>query len=994
MRKAFIVLVCLVSASILRAQVITNLFEARTTLSRDFSSAASQYQSLELKQESFQTLRRSAPQRLTLALPYNGRQLELEMEKVKITSTDFKVTEARADGSRREVEVPVGVYYQGRIKGDTRSLAAISILDDQVMGIIADDNGNHVLGAIEVNGRPTTEYTLYRDKDLSAKSPLSCFTDDASMSIGDDNIHAQATPARGNTVGEPVDIYFECDYRFYTDKGSNTVNVINYVLGFFNNVAQLYANEDIHVQVSHITVWTQTDPEASLNTTSAVLTSFASRMQGSSYSGDYAHFLSTRSLGGGIAYVLSNPCNTSRYYRTAVSAIYNTYQSLPTYSWTVEVVTHELGHNFGSKHTQWCGWVGGALDNCYQTEPITDGGAACPSGPAPANGGTIMSYCHLTGYGINFNNGFGTQPGDRIRSVIGGATCFSTCRMTIGFDQLDASCNQPNGTATVNVTNGSGNITYAWSNGQSGPTLSNVGPGTYHVVVTDASGCKVTDDVVIGNSGTTLSFAISTGSVAAVCPGGNITVQATNNPAYTYQWFQGASQIVGATSSSYNITSPGNYSVRATSGVCSGTVPFQIVQVPTPTALIVPAGATTICSGSSVVLNANAGTGFTYQWYRNNNIITGATSDQYTATQTGNYTVVVSAGATCSSTSPALTVTVNPSAVVNLTNTGTLNFCEGGSVLFNTTTGAGYSYQWYVDGDPIDGATASSYTANQSGVYSVTTTLGSCQTFSEFKTVTVLPTPTVSVTPAFSTIEKFDTQILTGSGAASFNWSSLPDMVNSTTLTGTYRPLSTTTYNVEGTAANGCRATATAVIEVIGCGPVTNFSAQAYSPSRVQLSWTNPTGVSTDTVQYRVVGSSTWEKVFVTGSSVELTGLQPGANYVYNVIPLCTTTNRFLPSSNQAFQTQALTGGRYIRLFPNPSAGTARLEVISNAAYDLSIAVYDYAGKLVRQYQPRQNMPAGQFIQTIDGSGLAAGVYLVYVQMAGEKEVIKMIINR
>ena len=147
MRKAFFVLVCLVSASILRAQEITSLFEARTALSRDFSSAASQYQSLELKQEALQTLRRSAPQRLTLALPYNGRQLELEMEKVKITSSDFKVTEARADGSRREVEVPVGVYYQGRIKGDTRSLAAISILDNQVMGIIADDNGNHVLGA-------------------------------------------------------------------------------------------------------------------------------------------------------------------------------------------------------------------------------------------------------------------------------------------------------------------------------------------------------------------------------------------------------------------------------------------------------------------------------------------------------------------------------------------------------------------------------------------------------------------------------------------------------------------------------------------------------------------------------------------------------------------------------------------------------------------------------------------------------------------------------
>ena len=33
-----------------------------------------------------------------------------------------------------------------------------------------------------------------------------------------------------------------------------------------------------------------------------------------------------------------------------------------------------------------------------------------------------MSYCHLTGYGINFNNGFGTQPGNKIRAEVAAAT--------------------------------------------------------------------------------------------------------------------------------------------------------------------------------------------------------------------------------------------------------------------------------------------------------------------------------------------------------------------------------------------------------------------------------------------------------------------------------------------------------------------------------------------------------------------------------------------
>ena len=49
------------------------------------------------------------------------------------------------------------------------------------------------------------------------------------------------------------------------------------------------------------------------------------------------------------------------------------------------VITHETGHNLGSNHTQWCGWPGGAIDNCYDTE------GNCEPGPAPVNGGTMMS---------------------------------------------------------------------------------------------------------------------------------------------------------------------------------------------------------------------------------------------------------------------------------------------------------------------------------------------------------------------------------------------------------------------------------------------------------------------------------------------------------------------------------------------------------------------------------------------------------------------------
>lgn len=72
------------------------------------------------------------------------------------------------------------------------------------------------------------------------------------------------------------------------------------------------------------------------------------------------------------------------------------------------VIAHELGHLMGSQHTHACVWNGNdtAIDGCAG---LTEGFCGTPG--IPANGGTIMSYCHLRPQGINFNFGFGTQPG-------------------------------------------------------------------------------------------------------------------------------------------------------------------------------------------------------------------------------------------------------------------------------------------------------------------------------------------------------------------------------------------------------------------------------------------------------------------------------------------------------------------------------------------------------------------------------------------------------
>ena len=45
----------------------------------------------------------------------------------------------------------------------------------------------------------------------------------------------------------------------------------------------------------------------------------------------------------------------------------------PFYHWNLLCTAHEIGHNLGSMHTQWCGWPGGPINNCVDLEESTPG---------------------------------------------------------------------------------------------------------------------------------------------------------------------------------------------------------------------------------------------------------------------------------------------------------------------------------------------------------------------------------------------------------------------------------------------------------------------------------------------------------------------------------------------------------------------------------------------------------------------------------------------
>lgn len=97
------------------------------------------------------------------------------------------------------------------------------------------------------------------------------------------------------------------------------------------------------------------------------------------------------------------------------------------------------------------------------------------------------------------------------------------------------------------------------------------------------------------------------------------------------------------------------------------------------TATITPASSTTICNGQNVVLNANTGSGFTYQWQLNGSNIPSATTASYTATASGTYTVIVTSSG-CSATSAGTVVTVTGPVINPITGTTSIS-CGNTSTL-------------------------------------------------------------------------------------------------------------------------------------------------------------------------------------------------------------------------------------------------------------------------------------------------------------------------
>lgn len=160
------------------------------------------------------------------------------------------------------------------------------------------------------------------------------------------------------------------------------------------------------------------------------------------------------------------------------------------------------------------------------------------------------------------------------------------------------------GTATVNVSGGTGPYSYTWSPiGGNTPVISGVPAGIYTVTVTDATSslCNVaTATVNLSNVSPTIT--ISDGNM---CAGDSVILVASG--ASTYSWSNGASGPAIVVSPTASV----NYTVTGMNGSCSSSQVVNVTVNPNPTVTAV-ANPSLICAGQSVTLTANGATSYTF----------------------------------------------------------------------------------------------------------------------------------------------------------------------------------------------------------------------------------------------------------------------------------------------------------------------------------------------------------------------------------------------
>jgi len=253
------------------------------------------------------------------------------------------------------------------------------------------------------------------------------------------------------------------------------------------------------------------------------------------------------------------------------------------------------------------------------------------------------------------------------------------------------------------------------------------------------------------------------------------------------------------------------------------------VAIPVAPTMVITASATTLDAGQPVQLSSSISGGLPpyshYQWYSNNTAIAGATSTSYTWTPktAGTYYIKASVQDTLGIPvdSNQIMVVVNTLPIISI-SASTTSLAVGEQTTFTSTTSGGappYSLRWYSNGNPIEGATASSYifAPTEGGTYNIYATVqdyynGTASSNAIQVTVTAPLAANASVSGTALTVGQLAQFSVSASGGAppyTYQWyvdGNPIEGANSTSFI--YSPTDAGTHNVYAGIRDGANKTA------------------------------------------------------------------------------------------------------------------------------------------------------------------------------------------
>lgn len=290
--------------------------------------------------------------------------------------------------------------------------------------------------------------------------------------------------------------------------------------------------------------------------------------------------------------------------------------------------------------------------------------------------------------------------------------------LSLNIDSQNVTCGGMNdGSATIHIEGGMQPYQVLWSNGATDTTLSNLSVGEYAVSITDANGCILESLVEI--EGTRMLEATAMLSGEPNCDysnGGSAALNVTGGISpYTFAWNNGTD------AQNLENVSGGVYLVEVTDNM--GCTTTTTIDIPTPNnqpEVIVANPSEINCFQTEISLDGTGSSQGTYLWTTNGgHIIRDETTLTPTVNQAGTYTLTISTPGGCIDTASVTVVENMESLIVTATETVTLNCTTASTNLEAFTDISNPIYQWYLDGQIIEGATEAILEASQKGRYEV-----------------------------------------------------------------------------------------------------------------------------------------------------------------------------------------------------------------------------------------------------------------------------------